>query len=35
MVTKGGRNGRDKLGVWDYHTHSTIYKGDKQQSPTV
>ena len=25
----------DKLDVWDYHTHTTIYKIDKQQGPTV
>ena len=35
MFTKGGRSGRDKLGVWDYHTHRAIYKRDKQQGPTV
>ena len=35
MVTKGGSSRRDKLGVWDYHTHSAIYKRDKQQGPTV
>ena len=29
----GGR--RDKLGVWDYQIQTTIYKIDKQQSPTV
>ena len=30
MVTKGeGR--RDKLGVWDYDVHTTIYKIDNQQ----
>ena len=36
MVTKGERGvGRDKLGVWDYHRHTTIYKIDNQQGPTV
>ena len=28
MATKGERGGRDKLGVWDYHIHTTIYKID-------
>ena len=36
MVTKGERWGvGDKLGVWDYNIHSTIYQIDKQQRPTV
>ena len=26
---------RDKLGAWDEHTHTTIYKIDNQQGPTV
>ena len=26
---------RDKLGAWDLHTHTTIYKIDNQQGPTV
>ena len=26
---------RDKLGVWDYHTQTTVYKIDNQQGPTV
>ena len=26
---------RDKLGAWDLHTHTTIYKIDHQQGPTV
>ena len=34
MVTKGER-GRDKLGVWDQQIHTTIYKIDKQQGPTI
>ena len=25
MVTKGERVGRDKLGEWDEHTHTTVY----------
>ena len=32
MVTQGERwVGRDKLGGWDSHTHTTIYKIDNQQ----
>ena len=27
--------GRDKLGVWDQWIHTTIYKIEKQQGPTV
>ena len=35
MVTKGSRGQqRDKLGVWGQQTQTTIYKIDKQQSPT-
>ena len=30
-----GRGGGDKLGIWDYEIHITIYKIDKQQGPTV
>ena len=30
-----GNVGRDKLGVEDQHVHTTIYKIDKQQEPTV
>ena len=26
---------RDKSGAWDEHTHTTIYKTDNQQGPTV
>ena len=26
MVTKWERGGRDKLGGWDWHTHTIIYK---------
>ena len=37
MDTKreGQGGGVDKLGVWDQQTHTTIYKIDKQQGPTV
>ena len=27
--------GRDKLGIWDEHIYTTIYKIDNQQGPTV
>ena len=27
--------GRDKSGAWDEYTHTTIYKRDNQQGPTV
>ena len=32
---RGKGQGRDKLGVWDWHTHTTIYKLDNQQRPTL
>ena len=36
MVTKGEKwEGRDKLGGWDSHTHSTLYKIGNQQRPIV
>ena len=36
MITKGERwQGRDKLGGWDEQTHTTIYKIDNQQGPTI
>ena len=35
MVTKGERWGSDKLGGWDGPVHSTVYKIDNQQGPTV
>ena len=27
--------GRDKLGVWDGHVHTTTFKIDNQQGPTL
>ena len=30
-----GKGGRDKLGVWGQQIHTTVYKIDKQQGPTV
>ena len=36
MVTKGMAGvGKDKLGDWDEHKHTTVYKTGKQQGPTV
>ena len=36
MVTKGKMCwGMDKLGGWDRHIHTTIYKIDGWQGPTV
>ena len=32
---KGGGQRRNKLGVWDQQIHTTIYKIDKKQGPTV
>ena len=29
------KGGGDKLVIWDYQIHTTIYKIDKQQGPTV
>ena len=26
---------RDRLGVWDWHTHTAIFKIDKQQGPVL
>ena len=34
IVTDGG-GGRDKLGYWDCHVHTTIYKLDNQHRPTA
>ena len=30
-----GGVGRDNLGVWDWHVHTTVFKIDNQQGPTV
>ena len=32
---RGKVSGRDKLGIWDQHTHTTIYKIDNQEGPMV
>ena len=32
---KRGMAGRDKSGAWDEHTHTTVYKIDNQQGPTI
>ena len=34
-LPKGKGGGRDKSGAWDEHTHTTMYKTDNQQGPTV
>ena len=39
LRTYGYQNGkverRGKLGGWEQHTHTTIYKLNKQQGPTI
>ena len=36
MVTRWlGDVGEDKLGLWNGHTHTTVYEIDNQQGPTV
>ena len=30
-----GSVGRDRLGIWDWHVHTAIFKIDNQQGPTV
>ena len=36
MVTRWlGDVGKDKLGRWNGHTHTTVYEIDNQQAPTV
>jgi len=35
MAVARQKGGGDKLGIWDYQIHTTIYKIDKQQGPTV
>ena len=32
---KGNVVGKDKLGVWDSHIHTSINQVDNQQGPTV
>ena len=32
---RGNTGGRDKSGALDEHTHTTAYKTDNQQGPTV
>ena len=34
LLLKGKRSRGDKLGVWDLQLQTTVYKIDKQQSPT-
>ena len=36
MVTRWlGDVGKDKLGRWNGHTHTTVYEIDNQQGPTL
>ena len=32
---QGGRVGGDRLGVWDWHVNSAMFKIDNQQGPTI
>ena len=32
---QGGRVAGERLGVWDWHVHTAIFKMDNQQGPTV
>ena len=32
---RGNTAGRNKLGSWDQHIHTTIYKIDKRHGPTI
>ena len=34
-LPKGEGEGRDKLGVWDWHMHVIVYGMDGQQGPAV
>ena len=34
-LPQGKGQGRGKLGVWDEYIHTTVYKMDNQQGPTV
>ena len=35
MVTKGGREWGDGLGVWDWHLHTVVYGMTGQRGPAV
>ena len=35
QLPKGKGGWTDRLGVWDWHIHTTIFKTDNQQGPTV
>ena len=32
---EGRAAGRDRLGVWDWHVHTAIFRIDKQQGPSM
>ena len=34
-LPKGRGGGRDGLGIWDWHMHTTVYGMDGQQEPAV
>ena len=34
-ITRGKGESRDRLGVWDRYVHTTIFKINNQQGPTV
>ena len=34
-LLRGGEGRRDRWEVWDWHVHTTIFKRDTQQGPTV
>ena len=35
MIPKGKGEGKDKLGIWDEHIQTTIFKIDNKQGPSV
>ena len=35
MVTRVKGQGRDRLGVWEWHVYTAVFKTDNQQGPTV
>ena len=35
MASRGRRGRRKRLGVWDEHAHTAVFKIDNQQGPTV
>ena len=35
VIKRGWCQGLNKLGGWDWHMHTALYKTDNQQGPTV